>query len=109
MLSWRWVLSSMHIPACLFFEWCWKPQLCLARKFTRPLLAVAMGGFWFALLFLFRMLFVAVDRVFFRCAPCSLPSAATFCAASSVSVCFSVVWGVVSSTLVPAGFGGSGL
>lgn len=36
--SWRWVLSSKHNPSCLFFEWCWNPQLCLARKFTRPLL-----------------------------------------------------------------------
>ena len=34
-LSWRWTLSRMHTPACLFFEWCWNPQLCLARKASR--------------------------------------------------------------------------
>jgi len=34
-LSWRWVLSRMHLPACLFFKWCWNPKLCLARVFTR--------------------------------------------------------------------------
>lgn len=34
-LSWRWILCRMPIPACLFFEWCWNPQLCLARKFMR--------------------------------------------------------------------------
>lgn len=30
-LSWRWVLGRTHLPACLFFEWCWNPKLCLAR------------------------------------------------------------------------------
>jgi len=24
-LSWRWVLGRMNLPACLFFEWCWNP------------------------------------------------------------------------------------
>jgi len=31
-LSWRWVLSRTITPACLFYEWCWNPQLCLARE-----------------------------------------------------------------------------
>jgi hypothetical protein len=31
-LSWRWLLSRMHTPVCLFYEWCWNPQWCLLRK-----------------------------------------------------------------------------
>lgn len=34
-LSWRWMLSRMTTPSCLFYEWCWNPQLCLARKDMR--------------------------------------------------------------------------
>jgi len=28
-LAWRWMLSRMRIPVCLFYEWCWNPQWCL--------------------------------------------------------------------------------
>jgi hypothetical protein len=34
-ISWRWTLSRIFIPTCLFFEWCWNPQVCLARKVLR--------------------------------------------------------------------------
>jgi hypothetical protein len=34
-LSWRWTLSRLHIPACLYFEWCWDPHWCLLRKCVR--------------------------------------------------------------------------
>jgi hypothetical protein len=34
-LAWRWMLSRMTIPACLFFEWCWNPQWCLRRVIVR--------------------------------------------------------------------------
>jgi hypothetical protein len=37
-LAWRWVLSRMSIPVCLFFEWCWDPIWCL-RRHTSPRLS----------------------------------------------------------------------
>jgi hypothetical protein len=30
-LSWRWMLSRLKGPACLFYEWCWCPRECLIR------------------------------------------------------------------------------
>lgn len=30
-LSWRWSLTRLKIPACLFYEWCWNPKDCLKR------------------------------------------------------------------------------
>lgn len=27
-LSWRWTLSSLNLPACLFYEWSWNPKGC---------------------------------------------------------------------------------
>jgi hypothetical protein len=30
-LSWRWSLSRLKIPTCLFYEWCWNPKACLIR------------------------------------------------------------------------------
>jgi len=30
-LSWRWCLTRIKIPTCLFYEWCWDPMWCLAR------------------------------------------------------------------------------
>ena len=30
-LSWRWMLYRTKISACLFYEWCWNPHLCLLR------------------------------------------------------------------------------
>lgn len=30
-LSWRWMLERMNIPACLYYEWSWNPILCLDR------------------------------------------------------------------------------
>ena len=34
-LSWRWFLSRVNVPVCLFYEWCWNPQVCLDRKGER--------------------------------------------------------------------------
>jgi len=31
-LSWRWVLNSLKIPTCLYYEWSWNPNDCLSRK-----------------------------------------------------------------------------
>jgi hypothetical protein len=31
LLSWRWGISRHKIPSCLFYEWCWDPELCLLR------------------------------------------------------------------------------
>jgi len=31
-LSWRWFLSRVKSPPCLFYEWCWNPNDCLMRK-----------------------------------------------------------------------------
>lgn len=31
MLSWRWCLARLKIPACLFYEWWWNPISCLCR------------------------------------------------------------------------------
>ena len=30
-LSWRWSLARLKIPACLYYEWCWNPRECLMR------------------------------------------------------------------------------
>lgn len=30
-LSWRWMLSRLKGPVCLFYEWCWCPRECLIR------------------------------------------------------------------------------
>jgi hypothetical protein len=30
-LSWRWTLTRVKAPACLFYEWCWNPKECLLR------------------------------------------------------------------------------
>ena len=30
-LSWRWMLTRLTVPACLFYEWCWNPKECLLR------------------------------------------------------------------------------
>lgn len=30
-LSWRWTLNRINIPACMFYEWCWNPKECLKR------------------------------------------------------------------------------
>jgi len=30
-LSWRWTLTRVKVPACLFYEWCWNPRDCLLR------------------------------------------------------------------------------
>lgn len=30
-LSWRWMLSCMNVPASLYYEWCWSPRECLIR------------------------------------------------------------------------------
>jgi len=30
-LSWRWMLHHLSIPACLYYEWCWDPIYCLGR------------------------------------------------------------------------------
>lgn len=30
-LSWRWMLSRLKGPACLYYEWCWCPRECLIR------------------------------------------------------------------------------
>lgn len=30
-LSWRWSLSRLKIPSCLYFEWCWNLKFCLGR------------------------------------------------------------------------------
>jgi hypothetical protein len=30
-LSWRWSLSRLKAPACLFYEWCWNPKACRLR------------------------------------------------------------------------------
>ncbi|GAU20845.1 hypothetical protein TSUD_120370 [Trifolium subterraneum] len=29
--SWKWGVSRHQIPICLFYEWCWDPELCLTR------------------------------------------------------------------------------
>jgi hypothetical protein len=31
-MSWRWFLSRMSVPSCLFYEWCWNPFECLNRN-----------------------------------------------------------------------------
>jgi hypothetical protein len=28
-LSWRWTLNLLQVPACLFYEWSWNPKDCL--------------------------------------------------------------------------------
>lgn len=28
---WRWILTRVKVPACLFYEWCWNPRECLLR------------------------------------------------------------------------------
>jgi hypothetical protein len=30
-LSWRWSLTRLDIPLCLFYEWSWDPNECLSR------------------------------------------------------------------------------
>jgi len=30
-LLWRWTLSRLKVPACLFYEWCWNPKECLMQ------------------------------------------------------------------------------
>jgi len=30
-LSWRWWLSRLNSPTCLFYEWHWNPKECLSR------------------------------------------------------------------------------
>jgi len=30
-VSWRWTLSRLKIPSCLFYKWCWNPRYCLGR------------------------------------------------------------------------------
>lgn len=30
-LSWRWSLSRLEIPLCLFYEWSWDPNDCFRR------------------------------------------------------------------------------
>ncbi|RHN76018.1 hypothetical protein MtrunA17_Chr2g0327491 [Medicago truncatula] len=30
-LSWRWSLTRLKIPPCLFYEWVWNPKDCLSR------------------------------------------------------------------------------
>lgn len=30
-LAWRWVLSRLNLPVCLFKEWTWNPEACLLR------------------------------------------------------------------------------
>lgn len=30
-LSWRWCLGRLSLPACLFYEWNWNPKNCLLR------------------------------------------------------------------------------
>jgi hypothetical protein len=30
-LSWRWGLTRLETPACLFYEWQWNPIECLRR------------------------------------------------------------------------------
>lgn len=30
-LSWRWSLTRLKIPTCMFYEWCWNPNDCLRR------------------------------------------------------------------------------
>lgn len=30
-LAWRWVLSRLKLPVCLYYEWTWNPQACLVR------------------------------------------------------------------------------
>lgn len=34
-LAWKWTMSRMHIPACLYFEWCWNPRRCLNQASFR--------------------------------------------------------------------------
>lgn len=30
-LSWRWCLTRLKILSCLYYEWCWNPNMCLIR------------------------------------------------------------------------------
>lgn len=34
-LAWKWVMYRMHIPVCLFSDWCWNPEWCLSRTSPR--------------------------------------------------------------------------
>lgn len=31
-LSWKWSLARLKMPACLLYEWKWNPTICLCRK-----------------------------------------------------------------------------
>jgi len=33
-ISWFWSLNRLKIASCLYYEWCWNPKDCLARKLT---------------------------------------------------------------------------